>query len=175
MKIIKNRSFGPRYAKTARTTWHVISSNISTAKNGGSNWVLIQGVIFTVSIVIPDFCHFHHVIWGRKWAKKLKTKNVENMSSGSFSHDAANWYLLLLFIDTFFSVFFVSKGTLTLMVIPRRSVLHGKKVTKLSNFIRQNRLERSIWLLVWNSQPFKWARQGWRELLNKSSYYWRFW
>ena len=66
------------------------------------------------------------------------------MSPGPFSHDAANWYLLLLFIDTFFSVFFVSKGTLTLMVIPRRSVLHGKKVTKLSNFIRQNRLERSI-------------------------------
>jgi len=33
----------------------VISSNLhlkSSAKNGGSNWVIIQGAIFTVSIVI---------------------------------------------------------------------------------------------------------------------------
>ena len=47
--------FGPRHAKRARTTWHVISSNLhlrSSAKSGGSNWVLIQGAIFTVSIVI---------------------------------------------------------------------------------------------------------------------------
>ena len=33
----------------------MISSNLhlkSSAKNGGSNWVLIQGAVFTVSIVI---------------------------------------------------------------------------------------------------------------------------
>ena len=48
-------SFGPHHAKRARMTWHLISSNLhwkSSAKNGSSNWVLIQGVIFTVSIII---------------------------------------------------------------------------------------------------------------------------
>ena len=40
-------------------------------------------------LLFPDFYHFHHVIWGTKWAKKLKTENGQNMSSGSFSHDAA--------------------------------------------------------------------------------------
>ena len=25
-------------------------------------------------LLFPDFYHFHHVIWGMKWAKKLKTK-----------------------------------------------------------------------------------------------------
>ena len=39
-------------------------------------------------LLFPDFYHFHHVIWGMKWAKKLKTKNGQNMSSGPFSHDA---------------------------------------------------------------------------------------
>ena len=32
-------------------TWHMISCNLhlkSSAKNGGSNWVLIQGAIFTI-------------------------------------------------------------------------------------------------------------------------------
>ena len=51
-------SYGPRHAKRAQTTSHVISSNLhlkSSAKNGGSNWVLIQGAIFTVSIVISGF------------------------------------------------------------------------------------------------------------------------
>ena len=40
-------------------------------------------------LLFPDFYHFYHVIWGMKWAKKLKTKNGQNMSSGPFSHDAA--------------------------------------------------------------------------------------
>ena len=40
-------------------------------------------------LLFPDFHHFHHVIWRMKWAKKLKTKNGQNMSSGPFSHDAA--------------------------------------------------------------------------------------
>ena len=40
-------------------------------------------------MLFPDFYHFHHVICGMKWAKKLKTKNGQNMSSGPFSHDAA--------------------------------------------------------------------------------------
>ena len=41
-------------------------------------------------LLFPDFYHFHHVIWGMKWAKKLKTKNGQNMSSGPFLHDAAH-------------------------------------------------------------------------------------
>ena len=41
-------------------------------------------------LLFPDFYHFHHVLWGMKWAKKLKTKNGQNMSSGPFSHDAAH-------------------------------------------------------------------------------------
>ena len=41
-------------------------------------------------LLFPDFYHFHHVIWGMKWAKKLKTKTRQNMSSGPFSHDAAH-------------------------------------------------------------------------------------
>ena len=40
-------------------------------------------------LLFPDFYHFLHVIWGMKWAKKLKTKNGQNMWSGPFSHDAA--------------------------------------------------------------------------------------
>ena len=52
----------------------------------------MPGDIFTVSILLllPDFYHFHHVIWGMKWAKKLKTKNGQNMLSGPFSHAAAH-------------------------------------------------------------------------------------
>ena len=46
-------------------------------------------------LLFPDFYHFHHVIWGMKWAKKLKTKNRQNMSSGPFSHDAAHFLLLV--------------------------------------------------------------------------------
>ena len=41
-------------------------------------------------LLFPDFYHVHHVIWGMKWAKKLKTKNGQNMSSGPFSLDAAH-------------------------------------------------------------------------------------
>ena len=41
-------------------------------------------------LLFPGFYHFHHVIWGMKWAKKLKTKNGQNMSSEPFSHDAAH-------------------------------------------------------------------------------------
>ena len=40
-----------------------------------------------------DFYHFHHVIWGMKWAKKLKTKHGQHMLSGPFSHDAAQLLL----------------------------------------------------------------------------------
>ena len=41
-------------------------------------------------LLFPDFYHFHHGIWEMKWAKKLKTKNGQNMSSGPFLHDAAH-------------------------------------------------------------------------------------
>jgi len=40
-------------------------------------------------LLFPDFYHFHHVVWRMKWAKTLKSKNGQNMSSGPFSHDAA--------------------------------------------------------------------------------------
>ena len=54
-------------------TWfRVICILKSSAKNGGSNWVLIQGAIFTVSIVISRL-----------------------LSSGPFSHDAAHIITLL--------------------------------------------------------------------------------
>ena len=42
-------------------------------------------------LLFPDFYHFHHVIWGMRWAKTLKTKNGQNMSSGPFSHDAVHF------------------------------------------------------------------------------------
>ena len=45
---------------------------------------------FRFRLLFPDFYHFHHVIWVMKLAKKLKTKNGQNMSSGPFSHDAAH-------------------------------------------------------------------------------------
>ena len=40
-------------------------------------------------LLFLNFYNFHHVIWRMKWAKKLKTKNGQNMWSGPFSHDAA--------------------------------------------------------------------------------------
>ena len=40
-------------------------------------------------LLFPDFYHFHQVIWGMKWSKKLKPKNGQNMSSGPYSRDAA--------------------------------------------------------------------------------------
>ena len=86
-------SYGPRHAKRARTTSHVISSNLhlkSSAKNGGSNWVLIQGAIFTVSIVISGLLSLPSYYLGNEVGKKAKKKNGQNMSSWSFSHDAAH-------------------------------------------------------------------------------------
>ena len=71
----------------------MISSNLhlkSSAKNGGSNWVLFQGATSTVSIVISGLLSPPSCYWRMKWAKKLKTKNGQNMSSGPFSHDAAH-------------------------------------------------------------------------------------
>ena len=50
---------------------NVISSNLkSSAKNGGSNWVLFQGAISTVSIVIsgllsPPSCYLQNEV-GKK-------------------------------------------------------------------------------------------------------------
>ena len=70
----------------------MISSNLhlkSCAKNGGSNWVLIQGAIFTVSIVISGLLSLPSCYLGNEVGKKAKNKNAQNMSSGPFSHDAA--------------------------------------------------------------------------------------
>ena len=60
-------------------TQHVISSNLhlkSSAKNGGSNWVLIQGATFTVSIIISALlslpsCYLENEALGQK-SLKLK-------------------------------------------------------------------------------------------------------
>ena len=53
-------------------------------------------------LLFPDFYHFHHVIWGMKWAKKLKTKNGQNMSSRPLSHDAAQ---MLFGVSNFYQVY----------------------------------------------------------------------
>ena len=79
---------GPRHAKRARTTWHVISSNLnlkSSAKNGGSNWVLIQGAIFTVSIVISGLLSLPSCYLGNEVGKKsLKLKMDKICRPGPF-------------------------------------------------------------------------------------------
>ena len=54
-------------------------------------YVHTRSDFYGFQLLFPDFYHFHHVIWGMKWAKKLKTKNGQNMSSGPFSHDAAHF------------------------------------------------------------------------------------
>ena len=70
---------GPHHAKRARTTWHVILSNLhlkSSARNGSSNWLLIQGGIFTLSI-----CYFWifitSIVLLGEWSgqKSLKVEN----------------------------------------------------------------------------------------------------
>ena len=52
-------------------------------------------------LLFPDFYHFHHVIWRMKWAKKLKTKNGQNMSSRPFLHEAAHFIysLMMAFLE----------------------------------------------------------------------------
>lgn len=50
---------GQHHKKSAQTTWHMVLSNShlkSSAKNGSSNWVLIQGPIF----MTPSW-HHHQV------------------------------------------------------------------------------------------------------------------
>ena len=77
--------YWPRHAKRARTTWHVIWSNLhlkSSAKNGGRIRFSFKERFLRFQLLFPDFYHFHDVIWGIKWAKKLKTKNGQNMLSG---------------------------------------------------------------------------------------------
>ena len=89
-------SSGPRHAKRARTTWHVVSSNLylkfgtKQIQDGGSLTVhTFKERFLRFQLLFPDFYHFHHVIWEMEWAKKLKTKNGQNTWSGPFSHDAA--------------------------------------------------------------------------------------
>ena len=70
--------------------------------------------LLSFQLLFPDFYHFHHVIWGMKWAKKLKTKNGQNMSSRPFSHDAAHMLIIRLcrkchFIQHCFAKWFLSQ------------------------------------------------------------------
>ena len=60
-------------------------------------------------LLFPDCYHFHHVIWGMKWAKKLKTKNGQNMSSGPFSHDGARILLCCCVSALILSAFLIRK------------------------------------------------------------------
>ena len=67
---------GPRHAKRARTTWHVILSNLhlkfetKQIQDGGSLTVrTFKERFLRFQLLFPDFYHFHHVIWGMKWAK----------------------------------------------------------------------------------------------------------
>ena len=38
-------------------------------------WFSFKERFLRFQLLFLDFYHFHHVIWGMKWAKKLKTKN----------------------------------------------------------------------------------------------------
>ena len=72
----------------------MISSNLHlklSVKNGGSYWVLIQGAIFTVSIVISGLlslpsCYLENEVGN----KRLKVKLDKICRPGAFSHDAAH-------------------------------------------------------------------------------------
>ena len=78
----------------------MISSNLhlkSSAKNGSSNWVLIQGAIFTVSIVISGLLSLPSCYLGNEVAQ---TKNGQNMSSRPFSHDAAHIYVCMCIFNS---------------------------------------------------------------------------
>ena len=71
-------------------TWFRVICIWNLRQNGGSLMVrTFKKRFLRFQLLFPDFYHFHRVIWGMKWAKKLKTKNGQNMSSGPFSHDAA--------------------------------------------------------------------------------------
>ena len=71
-------------------TWFRVICITKQIQDGGSLTVrTFKERFLRFQLLFPDFYHFHHVIWGMKWAKKLKTKNRQNMSSGPFSHDAA--------------------------------------------------------------------------------------
>ena len=52
-------------------------------------------------LLFPDFSHFHHVIWRMEWAKKLKTKNGQNVSSGPYRHNTAHFIysLMMAFLE----------------------------------------------------------------------------
>ena len=67
----------------------ICSWNHLSAKNGISSiGFSLKERFLWFQLLFLDFYHFHHVIWRIMWAKKLKTKNGQNMSSGPFSHDA---------------------------------------------------------------------------------------
>ena len=71
-------------------TWFRVICIWNLRQDGGSLMVrTFKGRFLRFQLLFPDFYHFHHVIWGMKWAKMLKTKNGQDMSSGPFPHDAA--------------------------------------------------------------------------------------
>ena len=85
---------GPCHAKRVWMTWHVILSNLhlkSSAKNGTSNWVLIQGGIFTVSICY--FWSFITSIMFGDWSgqKSLKLKMDKICRPGPFRMTRLTW------------------------------------------------------------------------------------
>ena len=71
--------YGPRHAKWSRMIFEqfVFEKQI---QDGGSLTVrTFKERFLRFQLLFPDFYHFHHVIWGMKWAKKLKTKTGQNM------------------------------------------------------------------------------------------------
>ena len=71
-------------------TWFRVICIWNLRQDGGKLMVrTFKERFLRFQLSFPDFYHFHHVIWGMKWAKKLKTKNGQNMSSEPFSHDVA--------------------------------------------------------------------------------------
>ena len=90
-------NLGLRKGPGRHDKWFRVICIWNLRQDGGSLMVrTFKERFLRFQLLFPDFYHFHHVIWGMKWAKKLKTKNGQNMSSGPFSHDAAQFWTYLI-------------------------------------------------------------------------------
>ena len=75
---------GPR----RHDTWFRVICIWNLRQNGGNLRVhAFKERFLRFQLLFPDFYHLSDKI---KWAKKLKTKNGQNMSSGPFSHDTVH-------------------------------------------------------------------------------------
>ena len=96
-------------------TWFRVICIWNLRQDGGSLTVrTFKERFLRFQLLFPDFYHFHHVIWGMKWAKKLKTKNGQNMSSGPSSHDAAH----ITYAHEFQSIWIVNNSYMAYNIVP---------------------------------------------------------